>query len=246
MTETAGNEAPGAVLSAVGLSAGYGKQPVIRDVNLEVRAGEVVVLLGANGAGKTTTLLALSGELPPLAGEVRFHGAKTTDRLDARARRGLGYVTEERSVFPQMSTIDNLKVARCDVEATLDMFPSLRERLKVRGGLLSGGEQQMISVGRALTRQTDVLLVDEVTLGLAPILADGLLETMRSQAKARGVGLLIVEQHATKALKYADRAYLMHRGRLVLSGPAAEMRQRLPEFEASYLGSAAHDDQVTN
>ncbi|MBV9593086.1 MAG: ATP-binding cassette domain-containing protein [Actinobacteria bacterium] len=226
------------VLECHELTAGYGKQPVIHDVSLQVFAGEVVVLLGANGAGKTTTLLSLAGELPAMKGHVSLLGQKTTARLDKRARKGLGFVTEERSVFFQMSTIDNLKVARCDVEATLAMFPQLRDRLKIRGGLLSGGEQQMTSLGRAMNRNSKVLLADEVSLGLAPLIVDGLLGRLREQATTKGLGVLLVEQHVSKALKYADRAYVMHRGRIVLEGPAAEMRSRVREIEATYMGTA--------
>jgi branched-chain amino acid transport system ATP-binding protein len=227
----------GAVLECQGMAAGYGPQAVIQDVDIVVNPGEVVVLLGANGAGKTTTLLALSGELPLKAGAVWLDGEKTTARLDARAKRGLGYVPEERSVFFQMSTLDNIRLARCDVEAVLNMFPLLRPRLRVRAGLLSGGEQQMLALGRAMIRHPKVLLADEVTLGLAPRIVDHLLGALCETARDSGMGVLLVEQQIRKALKYADRAYVMHRGRVVLGGPAVEMRSRILEIEATYMGN---------
>ena len=140
-------------LEARGLSAGYSKQAVIYDVNLVVHPGEVVALLGPNGAGKTTTLLTLAGELPPLGGEVRIAGAVTTAPLHIRARNGLTFVTEEKSVFMGMSTRDNLRVAKVDTADALALFPELGRRLDVRGGLLSGGEQQMLTLARALGRK---------------------------------------------------------------------------------------------
>jgi ABC-type branched-subunit amino acid transport system ATPase component len=226
---------PAPILEAQGLTAGYGSQPVIHELDLVVHPGEVVALLGANGAGKTTTLLALSGELPTMSGEVHIAGAPCRLPLHARAKQGLGFVTEERSVFMQMSTRDNLRVGRCDEETALELFPRLKERLDVRAGLLSGGEQQMLTLGRALTRDLKVLLADELSLGLAPLIVDRLVETVRAQATERGLGVLLVEQHVRKVLKYADRVYVMQRGRVVLEGTAVDIRSRVSEIEKTYM-----------
>jgi branched-chain amino acid transport system ATP-binding protein len=226
------------VLEARGLYAGYGSQPVVHDLNLVVRPGEVVALLGANGAGKTTTLLSLSGDLPVMDGTVEIAGVSTKAPLHARARKGMAFVTEERSVFMQMSTMDNIRVGRCDEKRVLEMFPLLKERASVRGGLLSGGEQQMLTLARAIARNPSVLLADELSLGLAPMIVDQLLRTVRTQADEQGMGVLLVEQHVRKVLGYADRVYVMRRGRVVLEGEAAEMRSRVGEIEQTYMAGS--------
>jgi branched-chain amino acid transport system ATP-binding protein len=225
-------------IAAAGLSAGYGSVPVIHDIDLEVRAGEVVALLGANGAGKTTTLLALSGELPILAGAVLVDGRPTRAPLHRRARNGLSLVTEERSVFTELTTEDNLRAGRCDPQKALALFPELTKRLRIRGGLLSGGEQQMLTLGRALAREPRVLLADELSLGLAPLVVERLLTAVRESATQQGTAVLLVEQHVRKVLHYADRVLLMQRGRLMLSLDAAEARARIEEIEDSYLTAA--------
>ncbi len=224
-----------AAIEAVGLSAGYGKQPVIHDINLVVRPGEVVALLGPNGAGKTTTLLTLAGELPPLGGQVLIDGVVTKAPLHIRARNGLTFVTEEKSVFMGMSTRDNLRVGKADLATALGLFPELERRIDVRGGLLSGGEQQMLTLARALGRKPRVLLADELSMGLAPLIVRRLLEAVRKAATEQGTAVLLVEQHVRKALVYADRAYVMRRGRLVLEGTASDLAARIDEIEESYL-----------
>jgi branched-chain amino acid transport system ATP-binding protein len=228
-----------AVLEARGVAAGYGAQPVIHDVDLVVQPGEVVGLLGANGAGKTTTLLALAGELPLLAGEVRLDGVVTTAPLHRRARDGLTFVTEEKSVFMGLTARDNLRVADVDVATALELFPELERLLPVRAGLLSGGEQQMLTLARALSRKPRVLLADELSMGLAPLIVKRLLEAVVRIAKQQGTAVLLVEQHVRKALEYCDRAYVMHRGRVELSGTADELLGRLGEIEDRYLTAAA-------
>ncbi len=175
-------------IEARGLSAGYGPQPVVHDLQLEVRPGEVVALLGPNGAGKTTTLLALAGELPLLAGHVAIDGRVTTAPLYKRAQQGLVFVTEEKSVFMGLTTRDNLKVADVALDDALALFPELERRLDVRGGLLSGGEQQMLSLARALCRKPHVLLADELSMGLAPMVVTRLLQAVarrRRQPRCR-------------------------------------------------------------
>ena len=227
------------MLEARSISAGYGTQAVIHDIEIEVRAGEVVTLLGPNGAGKTTTLLALSGELPTLSGDVAIDGVVTTAPLHKRARNGLTFVTEEKSVFKGLSTRDNLRVGGVSVEDALALFPELERRLNVRGGLLSGGEQQMLSLARALARKPRVLLADELSMGLAPLIVKRLLEAVRAAANNQGTAVLLVEQHVRKALVYADRAYVMRRGRIELSGKASDLRSRIDEIENQYLSSTA-------
>jgi len=216
------------------LRAGYGAVPVVRGLNLELRAGEIVALLGPNGAGKTTTLLTLAGELPAQGGEVSFLGSASADGLHRRARRGLAFVTEERSVFMQLTVAENLKVGRGDRTRALELFPELGRRLGLPAGQLSGGEQQMLTLARALSRQPRVLFVDELSLGLAPIVVDRLLEAVRAAADG-GVGVLLVEQHVSKVLGIADRVLVMSRGTVDMQGSAAELRARLAEVESSYL-----------
>jgi branched-chain amino acid transport system ATP-binding protein len=223
------------LIEAKGLSAGYGKMPVVRELDLRVDAGEVVALIGANGVGKTTTLLTLAGELTPLGGEVRFLGQPTTAPMHARCRNGLGYVTEERSVIMDMSVADNLKLARVQPAVAFEYFPALERAMGRKAGLCSGGEQQMLSLARALGRAPKVLLADELSLGLAPIIVTNLLEAVRAAADERGVGVLLVEQHVRQALKVADRVYLMERGRVVLTGTSNEVLQQVDKIEAAYL-----------
>jgi branched-chain amino acid transport system ATP-binding protein len=244
-----GGHGPGSVTPAIearGLTAGYGPQPVIHDVELAVRPGEVVALLGPNGAGKTTTLLTLAGELPPHTGAVHLDGAPTSAPLHKRAQRGLMFVTEEKSTFMGLSARDNLRIAGADVDEALQLFPELGKRLDVRGGLLSGGEQQMLSLARALCRHPRVLLADELSMGLAPLVVKRLLQAVRDAADQRGTAVLLVEQHVRQALRYADRAYVMRRGRIELSGTAADLRSRIQEIEDSYLTSSAPDATATS
>jgi branched-chain amino acid transport system ATP-binding protein len=238
-TVTATGGATGPVLEARAATAGYGPQPVIHDIDIVVQPGEVVGLLGANGAGKTTTLLALAGELPLLSGEVLLDGAATTAPLHKRARQGLTFVTEEKSVFMGLSAHDNLRVAGVDDAAAVALFPELERLLDVRAGLLSGGEQQMLTLARALARTPRILLADELSMGLAPLVVKRLLESVVRVAKQQGTAVLLVEQHVRKALGYCDRAYVMHRGRIELSGSAADLLGRIGEIEDRYLTAAA-------
>ena len=229
----------GCLIEASAMSAGYGKVAVVRDVDLHVEPGEVVALLGANGAGKSTTLLALAGELQPMQGEVRFLGTSTRSPMHARCRRGLGFLTEERSVIMEMSVSENLKLAGVAASVACEQFPQLDALMGRPAGLCSGGEQQMLSLARALGRQPKVLLADELSLGLAPLVVDSLLQALRSAADERGVGVLLVEQHVRKALTIADRVHVMERGRVVLSGTADEVAGQLDRIEDAYFTGSA-------
>lgn len=230
------------LLQAEGVDAGYKGHPFVRGLDLEVREGEIVTLLGHNGAGKTTTLLALSGDMAPLAGSVSFLGQPVRSPLYRRARSGLAFVTEERSVFMRLSVAENIKVGAADVEKVCDLFPELRPLLPRQAGKLSGGEQQMLTLGRALARPTRLLLIDELSLGLAPLVVERLMEAVR-RAAADGLGVLLVEQHVEEALRYADRAYVMRRGEVVLEGPSTEIAGRVRELEEAYLAQGAPSDQ---
>jgi branched-chain amino acid transport system ATP-binding protein len=219
------------LIQARSMSSGYHQHPVVRDLDLEVHPGEVVALLGANGAGKTTTLMTLAGQLRPLGGTVMFDGAPVRPALHRQARSGLAYVTEQRSVFMRLTVADNLRLGRGDDAIALEIFPELEPLLGRLAGQLSGGEQQILTLARALSRRPRLLLADELSLGLAPKIVVRLLAAVRAAAD-RGVGVLLVEQHVHQALRYADRAYVLNRGSLVLSGPISEIADRV---EDAYL-----------
>jgi branched-chain amino acid transport system ATP-binding protein len=231
------------LLEARGLAAGYNGVPVVRDVDLRVDPGEVVALLGPNGVGKTTTLLTLSGELPRIAGEVTWQGLDTKAPLYKRARQGLGLVTEDRSVFMGLSAADNIHLGRIPQARALAVFPELGALLRRRAGLLSGGEQQMLAIARALARDPKLLLIDELSLGLAPLIVARLLRTVRHAASDRGLGVLLVEQHVPRALSIADRVYVMQRGKIAFEGTAQEVTSDLGHLQDIYLGrrSTAQD-----
>jgi branched-chain amino acid transport system ATP-binding protein len=229
------------VISVRDMSTGYGGNPVVHDLSFEVKPGEVFCLLGPNGAGKTTTMLALAGELPLISGDVEFHGVKQKAPLYKRARNGMSYVTEERSVFKGMTLRDNLRIGGVDVEEAVSLFPELGQRMSVRGGLLSGGEQQMLTLARALGRKPRLLLADELSLGLAPLVVDRLLQAVRRAADEQQTAVIMVEQHAHKALKYTDHAVVIRRGRVSLDLTGEQARHRIGEVEQAYLTSSGGD-----
>jgi branched-chain amino acid transport system ATP-binding protein len=231
------SSAGSAVLEARQLAAGYHGHPAVRDLDLSVAPGQVVALLGPNGAGKTTTLLALAGELPALSGEVTFRGRRTRLPAYRRAREGLSFVTEERSVFMGLSVADNLRAGRADVRYALSVFPELEPLLQRRAGLLSGGEQQMLTLARALARRPVALLIDELSVGLAPMIVRRLLDVIRTAATSEGVGVLVVEQHTRQVMQLADYALVLRRGRVALRGHPDELTRRMTEIEAAYLGT---------
>jgi branched-chain amino acid transport system ATP-binding protein len=232
------------------LHAGYGRTVVVRDLSLTVEPGEIVALLGPNGAGKTTTLMTVTGLLPALAGEVRLFGGPVDTRAPHRnARRGLGCVTEDRALFGGLSVRDNLRLAarddgggrarrsRPDLTDVTRYFPALGPLADRRAGLLSGGEQQMLVIARALVARPRLLLVDEMSLGLAPKIVDQLATVLRRVADDLGIGVLLVEQHVPVALSIADAAVVLAHGEVVARGPAADLAERPDLLQASYLGA---------
>jgi branched-chain amino acid transport system ATP-binding protein len=220
------------VLQARALEAGYHGHGIVTDLELEVRPGEVVALVGPNGAGKSTTLQTLAGYLPRISGEVLFQGAPAPRAAHRLARAGLAYVPADRSVFARLTTADNLRVSRGSRAAALALFPELEALLDRQAGKLSGGEQQMLSLARALGRSPKLLLADELSMGLAPLVVTRLLDAVRAVADNDRVGVLLVEQHVQQALRVADRVYVLRRGSILMSGTADEVR---PKLHAAYL-----------
>jgi branched-chain amino acid transport system ATP-binding protein len=238
-----------AALELRGLDAGYDGVAVVHALDLSVEPGEVVALLGANGAGKTTTLLTVSGLLPSLGGEVLLDGEPAGSRgrvrgarVAALARTGLQHVPEDRGLFFDLTVAQHLRLGRPRRGPSLDdaeihrRFPALARLQHRRAGLLSGGEQQMLALARALVALPKVLLIDEMSLGLAPIVVEELLPALREVARDTKCGVLLVEQHVGLALAVADRGYLLTRGRVAASGPAAELATDRTTLEAGYLG----------
>jgi len=218
------------------MAAGYAGHPMVHDISLTIAEGEVVTVLGPNGAGKTTTVHAIAGDVDVYAGEVRY-GDRVMNKLplNKRAGEGMCLVTEERSVFMQLTVDENLRVGRCDTARALEIFPELEPLLGRRAGLLSGGEQQMLTLGRALARRPRILLIDELSLGLAPLVVQRLLAAVRSAADNDGVAVLLVEQHVRHALRVADRAHVLERGRITHSGTSAEVAAQLRSEGGGYL-----------
>ena len=231
------------LLAVDALRAGYGNIEVLHDVTLALDEGTLCAIVGANGAGKTTLLMALAGIVPTRGGHVRFDGAEIT-RLPSheRVRRGLVLVPEGRRMLPTMSVEENLQVAAgvrgaagfARIDGLFERFPILRTRRNVAAGSLSGGEQQMLAIARALAIGPKALLLDEPSMGLAPKLVDEIFAIVADE-RARGTSIVLVEQNARRALALADRAYVMERGRVVLSGTGAELATHR-DVVAAYLG----------
>jgi branched-chain amino acid transport system ATP-binding protein len=226
------------VLELDRLSVAYDRAPVVRDLTLTVGRGEIVALLGANGAGKTTTLRAISGLLKPASGTIRLAGrdlagVSPTDR----ARRGLAHVPHDRGIFFGLTVAEHFRLdGTAEMDAVFGRFPALRALHGRKAGLLSGGEQQMLAIARALSRRPKLLMLDEMSLGLAPVIVDRLLPAIRDAATSNGTGVLLVEQHVHLALRIADRGYILSHGELVASGSAGQLSQDSALLAASYLG----------
>ena len=233
--------ADGAIIRIVDLEKEYEGVPAIRKIGFEVGEGDCFGFIGPNGAGKTTTLLTLAGEIEPSGGEVLIHGVPTTAPMFRRCREGLGFITEERSVIMDLTASENLRLAGVSTSEAVSLFPALEPLMGRKAGLLSGGEQQMLTLARALGREPSVLLADELSLGLAPMIVSRLLQRLRTVADERGVGVLLVEQHVRQALAVADRLYVMQRGRIALTGTADEVHEQLSNVEEAYLSVAGGD-----
>jgi branched-chain amino acid transport system ATP-binding protein len=235
------------MLSIKGLCSGYGKIEVLHDLDLEIMQGQIVTLIGANGAGKTTLLKAISGLLRPNAGSIAFEGASIVRRPPHKiVGLGISHVPEGRAILRRMTVLDNLRMGAYvrsdpeigrDIELVLARFPVLSERRLQMAGTLSGGEQQMLAIGRALVARPRLLLLDEPSLGLAPKIVTQIFFTLR-ELKNEGKTILLVEQNARQALRVADRGYVLERGRIVYSGSGQELL-KMPEVQRTYLGQSA-------
>lgn len=226
------------------LAAGYGGVPAVRGVSFDVAPGEVVALLGPNGAGKTTTLMTVMGVLDALGGTVTFGGEDVTGKApDALSRAGLSLVPDSRGIFPDLTVRQHVRLAaargdRATVDGVLDRLPALRGLLDRKAGVLSGGEQQMLALAKSFIARPKVLMVDEMSLGLAPLIVQSLMPVIRAAATEDGMAVLLVEQHIEMALDVADRGVVMNRGEVLFEGPTGELRARREELESSYLSRA--------
>jgi branched-chain amino acid transport system ATP-binding protein len=234
------------ILELRDLSAGWGRAAAIHDLNLSVEPGEIVTIIGANGAGKSTTLMTVSAILRPMAGQVFYDGrdiaALAPERLPAM---GLCQVPEGRRIFPRLTVAENLDMGaycrsdqdavRRDLDHVFELFPRLKERRAQPGGTLSGGEQQMLAIGRALMGRPRLLLLDEPSLGLAPLIVEHIFSIIRRVNAEEGMTVLLVEQNANLALKLAHRGYVMETGRVAMTGSGEELLNN-PEIRKAYLG----------
>uniref|UniRef100_A0A7C1FU02 ABC transporter ATP-binding protein n=1 Tax=Caldilinea aerophila TaxID=133453 RepID=A0A7C1FU02_9CHLR len=234
------------VLELTNVHTYYGKIHALKGVSLFVQQGEIVTLIGSNGAGKTTTLRTISGLLRPRQGDIRLNGISTLALPPHKiVAMGVGHVPEGRGIFPALTVLENLEMGaflvrdNAEIERRLalvfSVFPRLQERMHQRGGTLSGGEQQMLAIGRALMQQPAILLLDEPSMGLAPLLVEEIFHIIRKLNSEQGTTILLVEQNAQAALQIANRAYVLETGRITMSGPAQELLHD-PRIIEAYLG----------
>ncbi len=232
------------ILSIRDLKVNYGGIEAVKGISFDVEQGEIVTLIGANGAGKSSTLRTIAGLVKPASGSIRFMGEEITGRdTIAIVRRGITLVPEGRRIFSDLTVQENLRVGAYlrkddisqDLEWVYSLFPRLKERSWQAGGTLSGGEQQMLAVGRALMSRPKVMMMDEPSLGLAPLIVKGIFEIIR-EINRRGVTILLIEQNANMALKTADRAFVMETGRITLSGTGQALLSN-EAVKAAYLGT---------
>ena len=235
-----------ALMSCEGLTVGYAKLAVARDLKLAMEPGQVTAILGPNGAGKTTLLLTLAGFIPALAGSISIGGAPVK-RMSPQRMNGAGVVLvpDNRALFTQLNPVENLRLAArpgaLKPDEALDLFPGLKQRAKVRAGMLSGGEQQMLALARALVQGPRILLIDEMSMGLAPVIVEQLVPIVRRVADDTGAAVVLVEQHVRLALEVADRAMVLVHGSVVLDDDAATLQSNPALLEEAYLG---HDSEV--
>ena len=227
-------------LACVGVDAGYNKIAVARNIDLSVGHKQILTVLGPNGAGKTTLLLTIAGFLAPLDGTIRIDGEQLRDGSARRMNRaGVVLVPDSRALFTELTPVQNLKLAaqrsRGSVDDVMDLFPALRLRSRLRVGQLSGGEQQMLAVARALIQAPKVLLIDEMSMGLAPVIVESLLPIIRRVADESDAALVLVEQHIQLALEVADLAAVLVHGEIIAAGTADEVRRQEAELERAYL-----------
>jgi len=226
-------------LVAEGLTVGYGQLVVARNLDLSVAAGEVLLLMGANGAGKTTTLMTIAGALPALGGRVTWAGRELEGPVHRRVAAGIGVVLDERGSISRLTAAQNLRLCGGSIARALELFPELQDHLDRRAGLLSGGQQKMLSLALALSRSPAILLADELSLGLAPQVVERLLAAVRATAD-RGAAVVMVEQHARRALGIADRVAVLAGGTIEVSGPTAQVRAEVETILAQgYLRTSA-------
>lgn len=230
-----------ALFGCDGLGVGYGKITVARDVTFSISSGEVLAVLGPNGAGKTSTMLTLAGLLPPLAGTIHMEGQQVKAGSARRLNRaGVVLVPDSRALFTAMTTRENLGIARrshgITIDEIFDIFPTLAARSKLRAGMLTGGEQQMLALARALVQGPKVLIVDEMSMGLAPLIVEQLMAKLREVAEQSGAAVILVEQHVHLALEIADHAMVLVHGAVALQDTADSLREDPHRLEAAYLG----------
>lgn len=246
MAADAADAAP-PLLTLDGVKIAYGAIEAVKGIDMALHSGEMVCLIGANGAGKTTTLNAIAGTLPLVTGTIRYHGEDIGKLLaHKRLRRGIALVPEGRGIFTRLTVEENLRMGaysrndtaaiEADLQRVFEMLPRIKERLAQVAGTLSGGEQQMLAIGRALLSRPRLLLLDEPSMGLAPLIVEKIFDVVQ-QVRSEGVTVLLVEQNANLALEFAERGYVMEHGELTLTGSGGELLAD-PKVRAAYLGEA--------